>query len=224
MHSLRKTTIAVACVTLVSNILHAQDPFATQNSRASYEQPTQATSTIAPTSRPNSSASAQQAVNRYSTTAAASSTRTPLPPPSEKRKPRDSNSSNSIAPTGTLSTVFGSLAVVLGLFLLVVWLARRALPNTPFNLPKEVVEVLGRTQFGNKQQMQLVRIGNKLLLLCNTASGTDTLTEITDPEEVDRIVGLCQENHPGSISATFRQVLSQTVEEPTEIELAQLDA
>ena len=147
----------------------------------------------------------------------------PLAPPS-KREPSGRRSSTPRTPTGALTTVVSSLAVVLGLFLFVAWLARRALPNAGGGLPKDVVEVLGFAPLANRQQMQLVRLGNKLVLLCVTATGADPLTEITDPEEVDRLAGLCQQNQPGSISSTFRQVLAQfgsesdDVEVPTELD------
>jgi hypothetical protein len=62
--------------------------------------------------------------------------------------------------------------------------------------------------------MQLIRLGNKLILLSVTPSGAETLTEITDIDEVNRLAGLCQQGRSGSISATFRQVLSQYADEP----------
>src|SRR5579871_4767930 len=83
---------------------------------------------------------------------------------------------------GALVSVAGSLAVVLGLFLMVAWFMRRGLPNNAGKrLPSEVVEVLGRAPLANRQQMQVLRFGNKLLLVCLSPSGVDTLAEITDP-------------------------------------------
>jgi flagellar biogenesis protein FliO len=103
---------------------------------------------------------------------------------------------------------------VLGLFILVAWLTRRARPKGQQALPKEAVELLGRLPLAGRQQMHLVRVGGKLLLLSVTPAGAETLTEITDPQEVDRLSSLCQTNHPGSITETFRQVLSQFEREP----------
>jgi flagellar biogenesis protein FliO len=106
----------------------------------------------------------------------------------------------------SLITVGSSLAVVLGLFFVVAWLIRRAAPGGSAVLPKEVVEVLGRAVLTNRGQVQLVRCGAKLLLVSVTPTGVETLTEITDPEEVNRLVGLCREGQPNSATATFRQV------------------
>ena len=70
-----------------------------------------------------------------------------------------------------IATVGGSLAVVLGIFFLVVWLLRRASPDGLGALPGEAFEVLGRAALANRQQAQLLRCGNKLLLVCVTRHG-----------------------------------------------------
>ena len=109
----------------------------------------------------------------------------------------------------TLLSALGSLAVVLGLFLAVVWFLRRTGPKSMLVLPSEVFEVLGRSPLAARQQAQLVRCGNKLLLISVTAGGAETLTEITEPAEVERLVGLCQQSRPNSASASFRNLFSQ---------------
>jgi flagellar biogenesis protein FliO len=109
----------------------------------------------------------------------------------------------------TLLSALGSLAVVLGLFLAVVWFLRRTGPKSMLALPGEVFEVLGRSPLAARQQAQLVRCGNKLLLISVTAGGAETLTEITEPAEVERLVGLCQQSRPNSASASFRNLFSQ---------------
>jgi hypothetical protein len=47
------------------------------------------------------------------------------------------------------------------------------------------------------------------LLVSVTPAGAETLTEITDPAEVDRLAGLCRGAHPSSATAAFRHVLEQ---------------
>lgn len=114
----------------------------------------------------------------------------------------------------TALTVGGSLALVLGLFFIVAWLLRRGLPKGSGLLPAEAVEVLGRTALPHRQHMQLIRCGNKLLLVAVSAGGAETLTEITDPLEVERLVGLCSSARSNSHAAAFRQVLDQYGREP----------
>jgi flagellar biogenesis protein FliO len=128
----------------------------------------------------------------------------------------DSNLARPPAPT-TLSargSVGGSLAVVLGLFLTIVWFSRKLSPPGQAPLPKEAVELLGRAPLGARQQMQLVRLGNKLVLLAVTATGAESLAEVTEPTEVERLTALCRRGQPGSSSAAFTQLLGQIGSEP----------
>jgi len=106
-------------------------------------------------------------------------------------------------------TVAGALAVVLGIFFVVAWGMRRATPPGSAPLPGEAFQVLGRAPLAQRQQAYLLRCGNKLLLVSVTATGSETLTEITDPVEVDRLAGLCQQANPNSATAAFRQILTQ---------------
>jgi hypothetical protein len=57
--------------------------------------------------------------------------------------------------------------------------------------------------------MHLLRCGNKLLLVSVTPAGAETLTEVTDPLEVDRLAGLCRQAHAQSATVAFRQVFQQ---------------
>ncbi len=141
---------------------------------------------------------------------------TSLPLPLKPRTPT-SHVETGERPGGLQSvvTVGGSLAVVLGIFFLIVWVLRRASPSGPGSLPAEAFEMLGRAPLANRQQVHLLRCGNKLLLVAvgvggaSAGAGAKTLTEIADPVEVDRLVGLCRQARPASPAATFRQVFRQ---------------
>jgi len=93
--------------------------------------------------------------------------------------------------TANIPKIVGSLAIVLGGYFGFVWLMRRLNPAASLGLPQEVVEVLGQSPFGNRKQLQLVRLGSKLLLLTNGADGIQTIGEINDPNEVDYLASLC---------------------------------
>ena len=114
--------------------------------------------------------------------------------------------SGSVSPLPSLLTMIFSLAVVLSVFLGLAWVMRRSLPPGTRLLPAEVVEVLGRIPLAGRQQAHLVRCGNKLLLLAVSPGGAETLTEITDPVEVDRLAGLCRQSDPQSTTTSFRHV------------------
>ena len=136
------------------------------------------------------------------------SARTPLElKPSTKDKTRSLDKPTSTW-AATLSMFF-SLAVVLCFFLLVAWLVKKAQPTSFFKLPGDVVQVMGRTPMAPRQQMYVVRFGSKLLLISHQPGQTQTLAEITDADEVQRLAGLLEANQPGSISNSFRDVLKQ---------------
>lgn len=109
-------------------------------------------------------------------------------------------------------SMFGSLAVVIGLFLGLVWLLRRGSPKSVRLLSSEVVELLGRSPLAGRQQMHVVRFGSRLLLVAVSPDGAETLAEITDPSEVDRLSGLCQQTQANSATQAFRQIFGQFAE------------
>lgn len=121
-----------------------------------------------------------------------------------------------VAPSNskTLTTVVGSLAVVLGLFFVVAWCMRRTLPASMTRLPAEVVEMLGRAPLAGKQNLHLLRVGSKLVLVVVTPFGAETLTEVTHPDEVERLLALCKQNSGHGPTAEFRAVLRQFEREP----------
>jgi flagellar biogenesis protein FliO len=119
------------------------------------------------------------------------------------------------SPTNAVTTVAASLGIVLGLFVVLVWLSRRFAPAGTAALPKEAVELLGRTSLGGTHQMQLVRIGAKLLLVALSPQGARTLTEINSAAEVERLSDICRRQKPDSATASFRSLVGQIGDERT---------
>jgi flagellar biogenesis protein FliO len=120
------------------------------------------------------------------------------------------------AGSGQVTTMVGSLAIVIGLFLMMAWFAKRNMPAGQKWLAPEIVEVLGRAPLAGKQTMHLVRLGPKLLLVSITPQGVQTLSELTEPAEVERLLVLCQRGRGGSVSESFRDVLDQFEREPAD--------
>jgi flagellar biogenesis protein FliO len=108
-----------------------------------------------------------------------------------------------------------ALAVVIGAFLLFAWILRRGTAGTATALPADVVSVLGRVPLAARQFVQLLRVGNKLVLVSLSPGGAETITEITDPAEVDRLAGLCQQSSPHSTTKAFEKVFQQLAHERT---------
>jgi flagellar biogenesis protein FliO len=101
------------------------------------------------------------------------------------------------------------------LFLLCAWAVRRGTRKANLSLPEGVVSVLGRVPLAARQFAELIRVGNKLVLVSVTPAGAETLTEVTDPVEIDRLLGLCQQRHAHSSTAEFDQVFRQLADEST---------
>lgn len=133
----------------------------------------------------------------------------PIPPPKSGTR-RGAGAPAPPATAGNVATVvLSSLAIVLGLFFFVVWLSRRALPKASASLSRDVLEILGRAPLASRHHLQLIRLGRRLLLVSVTPDRAETLTEITDPDEMNHLTSLCRQQQPGSISDSFRQVLHQ---------------
>ena len=130
-----------------------------------------------------------------------------LKPPHSSTNHADPNKKADGLPSGF--TVFASLALVLGIFLALVWVLRRAAPPGASLLPAEAFEVLGRAPLANRQQAHLLRCGNKLLLISAGAAGTEPLTEITDPAEVERLTELCRRARPNIATTALSRILGQ---------------
>src|SRR5262249_56772972 len=106
------------------------------------------------------------------------------------------------------------LALALALFLVMAGGANEFSPAGATILPKEAVELLGRAPLATRQQAHLVRIGNKLLLVAISPTGAETLTEITEPTEVEHLTALCRRGKPTSSTLAFRQALTELASEP----------
>jgi flagellar protein FliO/FliZ len=216
MSTIVRTTLAIA---LLASVAHAQT--ATQYDRRTPAEPNRllqpppAQAIGQQRSLPTKPNVAVQPVSRIESV-------TPSGASDEPLRIQKSNDSQRLQPDSSAAksggnataTVLGSLAVVLAAFFVLVWISRKTAPKGLAPLPSEVFESLGRAPLTARQQMQLVRLGNKLVLLSVTPTGAESLTEITDVDEVNRLTGLCQQNKSGSISESFRDVLSQYAEEP----------
>jgi flagellar biogenesis protein FliO len=119
-------------------------------------------------------------------------------------------------PTASLYTMGTGLAIVVGAFLLFAWVLRRGGQGRASRgmLPADAVSVLGRVSLTPKQVAQLLRVGNKLVLVALTPGGAETLTEVTDPVEVDRLMGLCQQHDARSTTKAFEEVFQNLSREP----------
>ncbi|HEV7282486.1 MAG TPA: flagellar biosynthetic protein FliO [Pirellulaceae bacterium] len=126
----------------------------------------------------------------------------PLPP-----KPEPGEAHKSSTGQFPYAATFGSLAAVLGAFFIFVWFQKRGTKRGAGALPPEVVEPLGTVPFVSRQALHVVRFGSKILLINVTTGGSETLAEIDDPREAERILALCRRHRPDPLGRTFRDIL-----------------
>jgi flagellar biosynthetic protein FliP len=137
---------------------------------------------------------------------------TPLPLAAPKQSTGNTAQRSPTTPPTSLTKTVSSWSLIAGVFLVLVWLLRSKLPTATRRLPTTAVELLGRTSIGPRQELQLVRVGNKLLLLGSTAHGLSTLTEIVDPVEVEQLEQACRDGmseRPTAVSHSVRRVISK---------------
>ncbi len=120
-------------------------------------------------------------------------------------------------PTAESLTTMGSgLSIVLGLLMICLWMLRKSMPKSSRVLPQEVAEVLGKVVLSNRRTAQLLKLGNKLLLVSITPDGAETLAEVTDPEEVQHILLLSDQAQGRGSNAEFEKVFQQLANGPSE--------
>ena len=119
-------------------------------------------------------------------------------------------------PYSPLQTL-GSLFFVLTLFGCVAYWLRRGNKGSNPLLSEDAWEILGRGNLGAKHDVQLVRLGSRILLLGHSPNTIQTLVEITDPEEVQAMLQRCRAERPqlrGGFSRKLLAAFSGKTEDP----------
>ncbi|MEC8338696.1 MAG: flagellar biosynthetic protein FliO [Planctomycetota bacterium] len=112
-----------------------------------------------------------------------------------------------IEPYSPLQTL-GSLFFVLTLFGCVAyWLRRGSRGSNPL-LSEDAWEILGRGNLGAKHDVQLVRLGSRILLIGHSPNTIQTLVEITDPREVQSMLQRCRPEQPHARVSLSRKIFA----------------
>jgi flagellar biogenesis protein FliO len=137
------------------------------------------------------------------------------PPGATPRKlpSRSADSTSALAkprastPTASIWGTVGALGVILaGLAAAGRYLHRHG-PTALRGLPNEAVEPLGQRVLGRGVAVHLLRCGSRVLLVGVGPDGVRTLSEITDPVEVDLLTGACRrrDDERSSFAQVFRR-------------------
>jgi flagellar biogenesis protein FliO len=133
-----------------------------------------------------------------------------LPPRTSERKATTdataARTARSRSSTSSWWTTLGGLGAVLALVLLSAKLLKKSLPAAQKGLPPEVIKILGRKPLDYRHTLHLVRCGSKLLVLGSSQEGLTTLSEFTDPVEIDYLAGLCESREAPSLAQGFGQL------------------
>lgn len=87
--------------------------------------------------------------------------------------------------TGSLVKMVGGLAGVLAIMLLLYWLVRRFLPGQGIPLKNARMRVLGRLGLGQRSQVTMVQVGEKVLVLGVTPGSVTLLDKIDSIQELE---------------------------------------
>ena len=129
---------------------------------------------------------------------------------SKNEKNKDGKKSKLSSPVAPVISVVSSLLIVLSLFLCMALLFKKFSRQSGGRLlPSEAFENLGKTCLSPKIQLQLLRLGNRLILVSVTADGISAITEITDPDEVVQLLGMCRRQDKNSAIALFQKTLAE---------------
>ncbi len=101
-----------------------------------------------------------------------------------------------------------ALAVVVGLMLLLRWGARRmAGPMAGGGRPSGVLEVLGRYPIARGQQLVLLKMAGRVVLLHQSRTAMTSLTEVSDPDEVAALLARVEAVTRASGGRRFQSLL-----------------
>jgi len=132
------------------------------------------------------------------------------PPTRQRSNPSSAGSVKKVSPAGQWITTSLGLAIVIGLILSCAYVFRKHIPLATKILPPDIVEVLGRRFIDQRNCVQLIRCGNRILIVAHSPThGLQTLAEITDPIEVDSLAGRCRQSESLSTSRRFEELVSQ---------------
>lgn len=136
----------------------------------------------------------------------------PITPVVRQKQSGQSNLKNSAARTApSIWGTLGALLVVISIILVSAKLFKKHSPLASANLPREVMEVLGKKPLDARQTIHFVRCGSRILILGSSPAGLEMLSEVLDPVEVDLITGMCRERaQAGRSNSAFLNLFQST--------------
>ncbi len=108
------------------------------------------------------------------------------------------------------SRVVLSLAIVLALIFVLRWLSQRLLGKSVAARASRAVQVLSRNVISPKQQLLIVQVGRRLVVVGDSGQQMNALCEITDAEEMAALIGQIHEEKRESTGSAFGALFGRT--------------
>ena len=105
------------------------------------------------------------------------------------------------APSMDYQRVVIALILVIALIFILRALGRYLFPSVTSRGQSRVVEVLSRSALAPKQQVMLLRVGRRVIVVGDSGAQMNTLCEISDPDEVAGLVGQLREEKTAAAAA-----------------------
>lgn len=137
----------------------------------------------------------------------------PLPARSTPSSTKDSTARSLPPSTSVWGSLIGLAVVVAGMLIASRWLRVHG-PTSLRGLPNEAVEPLGQRVLSRGVAVHLVRCGSRMLVLGVGPDGIRTLSEITDPVEVDLLAGACRRRDESTGGPSFAQLFTRESNAP----------
>src|SRR5688572_27254666 len=99
-----------------------------------------------------------------------------------------SQPASAAAPTLDSGQLVLALFAVLALIVLLRWALRKLVPGA-LGRSSRGVRIVGRTYLAPKQQVLILQVGRRLLIVGDSGQQLNTLCEITDPDESAALLG-----------------------------------
>lgn len=148
----------------------------------------------------------------------------PEPLPAQERLPLGGSPPSQIdnaatsAQTGQVSASEGgswilqtitALGIVLGLIFALRYLLQRITGMRSAPMTGRLVEVLARSPIAPRTHLLFLRIHQRIVVACQSPAGLQTLTELTDPNEIAAVLSQVEAGRANSITGSFRQILGR---------------
>lgn len=114
------------------------------------------------------------------------------------------------------SRILLALSVVIALIFAFRWISRRIVAGPGTTRASRAIQVVSRSIIAPKQQLMLVQVGRRLVLVGNCGTAMAPLCEIRDDEEITQVLAQVQAEKSESISRAFSSLFRREEEKYTQ--------